>query len=106
MGEGSDETVSVSMLARLSAWYQAQCDEEWEHSYGVTVATLDNPGWLLKVDLKATYLCERAFERIHVERTEDDWISARREGDVFTIAGGPLNLEEMIGVFLDWAEPR
>ena len=38
-------------LQLLQEWYVAQCDGDWEHSYGVKIDTLDNPGWSLKVDL-------------------------------------------------------
>jgi hypothetical protein len=34
-----------SNLSRLSTWYQSQCDERWEHSFGLKIETLDNPGW-------------------------------------------------------------
>jgi hypothetical protein len=34
----------------LTQWYLAQCNEDWEHSYGVAIGTLDNPGWSLEVD--------------------------------------------------------
>ena len=32
-------------LSWLQQWYSAHCDGEWEHGFGVTIATLDNPGW-------------------------------------------------------------
>lgn len=34
--------MSVSALER---WYASQCDDNWEHSYGIRIDTLDNPGW-------------------------------------------------------------
>ena len=39
-------------LGWLERWYQAQCDGDWEHHSGVTIETLDNPGWLVKIDLR------------------------------------------------------
>lgn len=48
-------------------------DGEWEHSYGVEIGTLDNPGWRVKVDLEATELKSRRFQRHEVHRSEDDW---------------------------------
>jgi hypothetical protein len=41
-------------LYLLQRWYVAQCNGEWEHSYGIEIGTLDNPGWSLRVDLKDT----------------------------------------------------
>jgi len=37
-------------LTELQAWYVVQCDGDWEHTYGVKIETLDNPGWMLRVD--------------------------------------------------------
>jgi hypothetical protein len=28
----------------LEAWYASRCDGEWEHGYGISIETLDNPG--------------------------------------------------------------
>jgi hypothetical protein len=33
-------------LTWLQAWYAEQCDGDWEHQFGVSVETLDNPGWV------------------------------------------------------------
>ncbi|MDP8910052.1 MAG: immunity 53 family protein, partial [Chloroflexota bacterium] len=52
---------------------KAQCDGDWEHSYGVEICTLDNPGWSVKVDLQGTELKAGAFQRNEVHRSEDDW---------------------------------
>jgi hypothetical protein len=48
-------------LARLQAWYAAQCDGDWEHQHGVRIETLDNPGWLVTVELAGTQLEGRPF---------------------------------------------
>ena len=41
----------TSALRKLQSWYQAQCDEDWEHGEGITIETLDNPGWSLEIAL-------------------------------------------------------
>lgn len=48
-------------LHRLQRWYAAQCNGEWEHRFGVQIQSLDNPGWLVKVDLVGTSMAERSF---------------------------------------------
>ena len=90
-------------LARLQHWYLAQCDGDWEHSYGVTVGTLDNPGWLVKVDLTGTALAGRPFERVEAHRAERDWLVCWVEDEQWQAACGPLNLGEAIEAFLAWA---
>lgn len=43
-------------FTEILAWYQRQCDNGWEHHYGVRLETLDNPEWLLTIDLAQTEL--------------------------------------------------
>lgn len=87
----------------LCRWYQQQCNDRWEHTYGIKIDTLDDPGWSLKIDLAETSLLDRAFREIKIDRSEQDWIRARRNGDVFEAHGGPNNLDDLIGHFLSWA---
>jgi hypothetical protein len=92
-------------LQELQAWYASQCDEDWEHTYGVTIETLDNPGWMLKVDLRDTELEGRSFEPMGRGDSEDDadWIHCKVEKEQFIGCGGAGNLSELLRVFLKWA---
>ena len=45
--------ISDAALDWLMNWYSAQCDEDWEHQYGVKLETLDNPGWSLIIEYRA-----------------------------------------------------
>ena len=89
-------------ISRLSQWYADQCVDEWEEEFGITIRTLDNPGWELKIDLNKTPLAKRAFSEIKIEVTDKDWLVARKVGFTFEAFGGPLNLDQMIAVFLKW----
>ena len=53
------ERMSDENLSWLMQWYLAECNDDWEHSYGVKIDTLDNPGWTLKIDLRETDLGRR-----------------------------------------------
>ena len=66
--------MSKPVLERLQDWYLAQCDEDWEHSYGVKIDTLDNPGWLIDVDLKDTSLEFRPFDDPNPENQARDYV--------------------------------
>ena len=44
----------ITALQRLEQWFAARCNGDWEHASGVTIETLDNPGWRLWVDLTGT----------------------------------------------------
>ncbi|RYY43074.1 MAG: hypothetical protein EOP59_08675 [Sphingomonadales bacterium] len=98
-------------LAWLTRWYLAECNSDWEHSYGVKIDTLDNPGWTLKIDLRETSLEGRPFARCAYGEPSSDleewnqlgsWWVAEVQGDLFQAACGPLDLPAVIGVFRDW----
>jgi|SRR6185437_6124886 immunity protein 53 of polymorphic toxin system len=104
-------------LKWLQHWFLAHCDGEWEHGSGITIETLDNPGWHVTINLDFTELQSAPFEPIVREATEADWIHCRvierKAGPVpygepnfrrFEGAGGPLNLPEILATFRAWAE--
>lgn len=95
---------SGDSLAWIQRWYRAQCNGEWEHSHGVRIDTLDNPGWTLDVDLAGTNLERQPFAPTKVARSEDDWIDCRVEKAQFRGAGGPANLRELVEAFRGWAD--
>jgi Immunity protein 53 len=51
----------MNALQELQQWYQSQCNGDWEHTYGVKIDTLDNPGWSVTIELADTYLYGRTF---------------------------------------------
>ena len=92
-------------LPRLQHWYLSLCNDSWEHIYGIKIENIDNPGWSLAVDLTDTYLEKVAYIPIQVQRPEeDDWLNCKVEDQKFIGFCGPLNFEEMLTTFLDWAE--
>jgi hypothetical protein len=97
-----------NLLPRLQRWYYSQCDGDWEHSWGVKIATLDNPGWSLEVDLQDTELQDRPFAPIErgVENSDvnPDWLTCFVKDGRFKGRGGPNTLADLIATFLNWAE--
>lgn len=97
-----------NLLPRLQRWYLSQCDGDWEHSCGVKIGTLDNPGWSLEVNLESTKLKSRAFSAIKrgldVPKPNADWFTCHVEDHRFKGFGGPEKLAELISIFLNWAE--
>lgn len=94
----------ISATRRLAIWFAAHCNGDWEHSYGVEIETLDNPGWALHIDLADTPLLGRQFTFLKLDRSENDWVDCRVENAMFHGYGGIQNLDELIMIFLDWAE--
>ncbi len=89
-------------LQLLQNWYVVQCDGDWEHSYGISIETLDNPGWKLTVDLAGTDAEHRSLAHVKIERSESDWIHYRVAEQKFEAFMGPDCLPEGIRTFLTW----
>jgi hypothetical protein len=94
-------SAAAPALARLQQWFSSQCNDDWEHSYGVKIETLDNPGWLVTVDLTDTAWEQLKEPRKIVERSETDWIQSEIAEGKFIGCGGPDNLEEVLELFLE-----
>lgn len=88
----------------LQKWYRTRCDGDWEHSRGIQLGTIDNPGWSLTVDLHDTELENRKFQEVEIERSEDDWIFCTVKDNQFQGRCGAENLPEVLKLFHDWAE--
>ena len=90
-------------LHRLVEWYSAQCNGVWEHQYGIKIATIDNPGFILGIDLVGTPLENVPFDRHEYNMESDnDWFTCWKENGGFEAAGAPSRLDDMIECFLDW----
>ena len=90
-------------LEEIQRWYESQCDGEWEHEFGVRIATLDNPGWTVEIDLEETLLEGRTFPKIENMGPERDWLFCEVLEGKFRGHGGPLMLGSILRAFLEWA---
>jgi len=94
-----------STLRRLEKWYIKNCNQEWEHTYGIEISNIDNPGWSVKIDLRETVLENKEFKEISYQHKDgNDWLVCKKEGDKYIGFCGPEKLEELLIVFLQWAE--
>ena len=89
-------------LSLLEEWYAARCNGDWEHSWGVKIETLDNPGWTISINLNGTKADGRNLERLKIDRAETDWIHYWVEKKSFQIRCGALNLTEAVQIFIAW----
>jgi elongation factor P hydroxylase len=90
-------------LAALSEWFSEHCNGKWEHSYGIEIKTLDNPGWNLEVDLRDTALEQTSFEAVKVNKSKTDWFMCFKEDGKFVGAGDPSKLSVLLEHFLVFA---
>ncbi|WP_223653945.1 Imm53 family immunity protein [Hymenobacter psoromatis] len=50
-------------MTRLQDWYEINYNGDWEHNSGLSLTTLDNPGWHLILSLQDTTLENIEFDR-------------------------------------------
>jgi hypothetical protein len=92
------------VLDVLRTWYASQCNGEWEQEYGVTIGTLEDSGWQLRVDLVGTPLSGAELPRDLTVRGKRDWVEVWSDGFTFNASGGVDNLAELLAAFAGFAE--
>jgi hypothetical protein len=96
----------MTSLERISSWYRSHCNGDWEHSFGVEIQTVDNPGWFVKIDLAQTELEGKHFFAFAEGDCQSGthWVDCKVEAKKFLGAGGPGELERLLDIFLSWSE--
>ena len=101
-------THKMDVLLRLQQWYAAQCDGDWEHQYGIRIETLDNPGWMVKIDVTGTALEGRPFTAIAEGVGADSapagarWIDCSVRKGLWQGACDESQLPRLLELFLGW----
>lgn len=95
---------SNNLLSWLEDFYSNHCNGDWEHQYGLQIETIDNPGWSVTIDLVETRFEHRLFNRVEINRTEQDWIACWSIDGHWEGMGGSKNLQEILGIFKEWVE--
>jgi len=103
----------MQVWSELLEWWQKQCDGEWEREFGLTVQSMADPGWIVKVDLAYTNYNLTKFKPVSTKSSDADWMECKIEQagvwspDAefchFVGMGGSNNLENIIRYFLDHA---
>jgi hypothetical protein len=96
--------MTTDILTWLQCWYHAQTDGNWEHQCGISIATIDNPGWRVVIELHGTPLANKSFARIETETSESDWMQCWVDCGAFHSACGSHNLTEALTIFRKWAD--
>lgn len=94
----------METLQWIQEWYKSNCDGYWEHMYGVKIDTLDNPGWIVQIDLLDTPLEQKEFDRVQYDKNDEEWFICSKENGIFKASGGPSKLEEILQIFKIWVE--
>ena len=92
------------MLNWLIKWFKMNCNNDWEHGYGIKIVTFDNPGWGIDIDLSNTELENCYFEDITIDNGENDWYFCTIENNIFKGRGDPNKLITILQIFKNWVE--
>lgn len=93
----------MSHLQALQEWYAQMCDGDWEHSFGIKMDTVDNPGWIVSIDIVGTSLSGEICS-LEQKFPAGEWLQVSCDGEVFRIACGPRSLDRGIATFLRFAD--
>ena len=95
------------LLEFFSEWIFRNCDGLWEHSYGMKIESLDNPGFFVEFDIFKTNMEKINFQEVIWESSSDpdsDWLECRVEGSKWRSACSVNNLSRVISIFKNWVE--
>jgi Immunity protein 53 len=104
VGEATMTDGLIDDITWLENWYLSHCDGDWEHSYGVRIETLDNPGWSISIDLTGTALAGHPYQTLTQLESESDWIHCRVVDFVWHGNSDPRGLGRLVRVFREWVE--
>lgn len=93
----------MTPLEQLTRWYAEQCDGDWEHVHGITISTLDNPGWQVRLDLAETELEGKCLPRRAIENADGTWLGFSSDGLTFSGACDPLSLDLLLLQFMEFS---
>ncbi|HKX28891.1 MAG TPA: immunity 53 family protein [Blastocatellia bacterium] len=94
----------MDVIEKIQSWYASQCDGDWEHQFGVTIDTLDNPGWSVKIDLVRTSLENVSVDPLKKDHGDQDWIFCEVRNNEFLGAGDPSKLRQILEFFITLTE--
>ena len=91
--------MTSSSLDFLIEWFARQCDGDWEHGLGISIGTLDNPGWMIDIRLEGTELEGAVVDWVESEESETQWLHWCSTGLDFKARCGPRDLERALASF-------
>ncbi|MFD8497860.1 Imm53 family immunity protein [Amycolatopsis sp. NPDC059657] len=90
----------------LQAWYESQCDGDWEHEYGIRLGTLDNPGWWFEIDLTGTAFERKLLPKSKTEPGLGRWIWSESDGRQYACSCDKSSLNLALELFQKFVETR
>ena len=97
--------MDTTLLTRLQNWYLTNCDGDWEHGYGMSINTIDNPGWTIKINLSDTCLQDLKYDK-QIDNGTFDWLFIKVADKTLEAVGDPSKLSIFLTIFLDEIIPN
>jgi hypothetical protein len=94
------------MLDWLQNWYIENCDGDWEHSFGVEITTIDNPGWMVTIDVSETKIKDIEIDYVLIDYGQLDWMGYSITNKQFIGSGDPRKLGVIIEKFKEIWESK
>ena len=85
-------------IETLQEWYASNCNGQWEHSFGIEITTLDNPGWMVTLDLSGT-VHEMLTCDYKSDLSPSDWMFCKIEDKKFIGTGDVRSLSRILNYF-------
>lgn len=89
----------MNELKWLEKWHLENANDDG-YAVGIKIETLDNPGWLVKIDLFDTKCSGIQMKRIFFDNSDDDWMDCKIINNEFIGMGDCMKLCEILGVFM------
>lgn len=98
--------MNSTTLSWLQSWYANQCNDEWEHEWGINIGTFDTPGWYVTIELRGTKLEWKRTHWVRMGQERSDWHAFRFTSGTFEGIGGPASLPFLLAEFRKVAEAK
>ncbi len=92
------DIMQMNELKWLEKWHLENANNDG-YALGIKIETLDNPGWIVKIDLSDTKYAGIRVDRAVYDNSEDDWMDCHIEDNVFIGVGDCMKLGEIISFF-------
>ncbi|MDR2206285.1 MAG: immunity 53 family protein [Flavobacteriaceae bacterium] len=89
----------MEIIKWIEDWFASHCDGDWEHSYGIKIKTIDNPGWHIEIDLEDTPLENLSIDYSLTEFSETDWYGYSVKDGKFKASGDITKLSYLLEIF-------
>lgn len=96
----------MGLLNWLQGWYIQECVNNKKYNLDeiINIDTIDNPGWHIRINLKATKFTRKILDEINVDNGDDDWVFIKLDKGVFEGVGDKNKLVYILEIFKTWCQ--